>query len=85
MKNNPENEPLLNVIARQVGRAAGTVAKAAKQITGEENTANPAKPTKTRKKAKPAAATKTAKKKAAKSRTRKSQPKSSSRRAKRTS
>ena len=82
MKNNPENEPLLNVIARQVGRAAGTVARAAKQITGEENTAaSPAKPAKTRKKAKPAAASKTTKK-AAKSRTRKSQPKSSSRRAK---
>jgi Sec-independent protein translocase protein TatA len=80
MKKNPENEPLLNVIARKVGRAAGTVARAAKQITGEENTA--ANPAKTRKKAKPAAATKSAKKKPAKSRTRKSQPTSSSGRAK---
>ncbi len=78
MKNNLANEPLLNVIARQVGRAAGTIAKASKLIAPEVNAAvNHEKAAKPRKKSNPAAAPRKPirKRKVAKSPARKSRSK----------
>jgi hypothetical protein len=88
MKKNLANEPLLNVIARQVGRAAGTIAKASKLIAPEVlATVNLEKAAKPRKKSKLSAAPRkpTSKKKIAKSSARKSRSKPARSRTKKTS
>jgi hypothetical protein len=80
MKKKIVNESLLNVIARQVGRAAGTIARATKLVTLEDNAAvNPKKAAQPRRKSKPnASARASTKKKAAKSPARKSRSKTTS-------
>lgn len=79
MKKKSVSEPLLNVIARQVGRAAGTVARVTNLIAPEDTPAVNPPASKKRKRSKPAAATRNSatKKKAVKSRARKSRSKTS--------
>jgi hypothetical protein len=69
-------EPLLNTIARQVGRAAGTIVRASKLAIPDGNAPAATKAGKSRKKSRPATSSRTAaKKKTAKSRPRKSRSK----------
>jgi hypothetical protein len=76
MKKKSITEPLLNVIARQVGRAAGTIVRAANLATPEDTTAIATKAPKSRKKSRPATSSgNPTKKKAPKSRPRKSRSK----------
>ena len=53
MKKRVQKEPMLNTLARKVGRAAGTIAKAAQELAGDAAAivqADVAKPPKARKK-----------------------------------
>jgi hypothetical protein len=80
MKKKSVSEPLLNVIARQVGRAAGTVARVTNLIAPEDTPAVQPSASKKRKKSKPAASEtrkSATKKRVVKSRARKSRPKTS--------
>jgi hypothetical protein len=78
MKKRVQKEPMLNTLARKVGRAAGTIAKAAQELAGDAAAivqADVAKPPKARKKTARASkrrALPKGKKKIAKSVTRKS-------------
>jgi hypothetical protein len=79
MKKKSLSEPLLNVIARQVGRAAGTVARVTNLVAPEDTPAAQPPASRKRKKSKPASATRSSatKKNAGKSRARKPRSKTS--------